>query len=101
MNTIWRFTSFRPLIAYQPLSVQPKLGRTRAELSDCERPIYDAFNNSSFVNQFIKYISLEEHKGKESFHPKYFTFFKVQNSSVVIIDENDGDCSDGRYDDDD
>jgi hypothetical protein len=67
----------RPMFAYAPLSEQPVLGRKLQELPDDEKPIYEMFTNPEYVETLIKYISLEENKGKDRFNAKYFVLFKV------------------------
>ena len=69
---------------YGPPSKQPKLGRSYEELSDEERPIYDQFSNPEFVAKLMKFLSLEENKGKDKFKAKHFVLFKV--SSTFLAD---------------
>ena len=58
---------------------QPPLGRSLEVLPDDEKPIYEAFHNEEYVSTLIKYLSLEENKGKDRFHSKFFVLFKVYN----------------------
>lgn len=53
---------------YAPSSQQPKLNRTRDELSSPEKIIYDFFANKSNIEKLITFWSLEEKKGKEKFN---------------------------------
>lgn len=53
---------------YAPSSQQPKLNRTRDELSSSERIIYDFFANKSNIAKLVEFWSLEEKKGKEKFN---------------------------------
>lgn len=65
------------MMVYAASSEQPPLGRSFEELLDDERPIYEAFTSKEFVDQLIKFLSLEENKGKDHFHEKNFVLFKV------------------------
>lgn len=53
---------------YAPSEQQPKLNRTRDELSSSERIIYDFFVIKSNIDKLITFWSLEEKKGKEKFN---------------------------------
>lgn len=53
---------------YAPSAQQPKLNRTRDELSSSERIIYDFFIKKSNIDKLIEFWSLEEKKGKEKFN---------------------------------
>lgn len=53
---------------YAPSAQQPKLNRTRDELSSPEKIIYDFFVNKSNIEKLITFWSLEEKKGKEKFN---------------------------------
>ena len=64
---------------YCPEDQQPKLGRTYEDLSDAEKPIFECFTDPEFVEKFLGFLTLEENKGKDKFHSKYFTLFKVSN----------------------
>ncbi|XP_071961962.1 proteasome activator complex subunit 4-like [Antedon mediterranea] len=61
---------------YAPMSEQPKLGRSIEELSPGELAIYTAFSDADFVERLIRFLSLEERKGKDKFQSKRFTLFK-------------------------
>ena len=62
---------------YAPISEQPPLGRTVDAMSPQERFIYQHFSQAEFVKKFFRFLSQEENKGKDKFHPKVFTLFKV------------------------
>ena len=62
---------------YAPPDEQPKLSRTPDELSNKEKPIYELFSQQEFVDKLIKFLTLEENKGRDKFHHKHFTLFKV------------------------
>ena len=40
--------------------------------------------DDEFVKKLIGYLSLEENKGKDKFHSKYFVFFKVKHISIYV-----------------
>lgn len=46
-------------------------------LLQAEQIIYDHFSDSKFVEQLIKFLSLEDRKGKDKFNPRRFCLFKV------------------------
>ena len=81
------FTLFfcRAMKRYAPLAEQPRLGRSRAEMSAGEQAIYDAFTDEAFVGKVLEYLQLEEHKGKDKFHSEYFTIFKVRKAGNVYL----------------
>lgn len=46
-------------------------------LLQAEQIIYDHFTDPKFVEQLIKFLSLEDRKGKDKFNPRRFCLFKV------------------------
>lgn len=68
------------MYVYAPVSEQPPLGRTADEMSAEERIIFAHFSEADFLEKFFRFISQEENKGKDKFHPKIFTLFKVRGS---------------------
>ena len=68
---------FRRMLKYAAVEDQPVQGRARNQLMDDEQPIYDKLTDPQFVETSIKLLSLEENKGKDRFHAKHFTLFKV------------------------
>lgn len=46
-------------------------------LFQAEQIIYDHFSDPKFVEQLIKFLSLEDRKGKDKFNPRRFCLFKV------------------------
>ena len=65
------------MLKYSAAELQPPLGRTYEQLAEQEKPIYENFTNPEFVQKLIGFLSLEENKGKDKFHSKHFTLFKV------------------------
>eukprot|EP00094_Tigriopus_californicus_P000230 TCALIF_00223-PA protein Name:"Similar to psme4 Proteasome activator complex subunit 4 (Xenopus laevis)" AED:0.06 eAED:0.06 QI:66/0.84/0.71/1/0.84/0.85/14/306/1826 len=64
------------MMIYAPSSAQPKLRRTRDELSEGEKPVFDFFSDASNVEQMVTFLSLEECKGRDKFDPRRFSLFK-------------------------
>ena len=75
----------RVMYQYAPVNEQPKLGRLPEEMSPEERAIYDYFSNSDFIEKLFKFMSLEGQKGKDKFHSKYFTLFKVPHVKLASV----------------
>jgi len=73
------------MLKYAAVEYQPVQGRTRDQLTDDECPIFDKFTSAQFIESLVKYLTLEENKGKDKFHAKYFTLFKVGSISYIII----------------
>ncbi|MEE6474294.1 hypothetical protein FKM82_010338 [Ascaphus truei] len=64
------------MLVYASADQQPKLGRAKEEMSEAEQVIYDHFADEKFVDQLIKFLSLEDRKGKDKFNPRRFCLFK-------------------------
>lgn len=47
-----------------------------------EKIVLEYFSDPEFVGQLLGFLSLEERKGKDSFNPRRFCLFKVQQSSA-------------------
>ncbi|XP_030051703.1 proteasome activator complex subunit 4 isoform X1 [Microcaecilia unicolor] len=76
-KTHWGYYTWpKEMLVYAPAEQQPKLGRTREEMSEAEQIIYDHFSDPKFVDQLIKFLSLEDRKGKDKFNPRRFCLFK-------------------------
>uniref|UniRef100_A0A8C5MEZ8 Proteasome activator subunit 4 n=1 Tax=Leptobrachium leishanense TaxID=445787 RepID=A0A8C5MEZ8_9ANUR len=76
-KTHWGYSCWpQKMLVYAPEDQQPKLGRTREEMSEEEQVIYDHFTDEKFVEQLIKFLSLEDRKGKDKFNPRKFCLFK-------------------------
>ena len=76
LNITFFFLTSRTMTVYAPVEQQPKLGRRRDELTEAEQIIYDHFSDPKFVEQLIKFLSLEDRKGKDKFNPRRFCLFK-------------------------
>lgn len=70
------FTWPKKLLTYASADKQPLLGRTRDQLSEEERHIYDSFSQEEFTSKFINFLSLEDRKGKDKFNLHRFMLFK-------------------------
>ncbi|XP_062464948.1 proteasome activator complex subunit 4 isoform X1 [Pezoporus occidentalis] len=76
-KTHWGYYTWpQTMTVYAPAEHQPKLGRRRDELTEAEQIIYDHFSDPKFVEQLIKFLSLEDRKGKDKFNPRRFCLFK-------------------------
>ncbi|NXE38917.1 PSME4 protein, partial [Ptilorrhoa leucosticta] len=76
-KTHWGYYTWpQTMTVYAPAEQQPKLGRRRDELTEAEQIIYDHFSDPKFVEQLIKFLSLEDRKGKDKFNPRRFCLFK-------------------------
>lgn len=52
-------------------------------LLQAEQIIYDHFSDPKFVEQLIKFLSLEDRKGKDKFNPRRFCLFKVRRVQAL------------------
>uniref|UniRef100_A0A8C3SV78 Proteasome activator subunit 4 n=1 Tax=Chelydra serpentina TaxID=8475 RepID=A0A8C3SV78_CHESE len=76
-KTHWGYYTWpQNMVVYASAEQQPKLGRRREELVEAEQIIYDHFSDPKFVEQLIKFLSLEDRKGKDKFNPRRFCLFK-------------------------
>uniref|UniRef100_A0A672S8A5 Proteasome activator subunit 4 n=1 Tax=Sinocyclocheilus grahami TaxID=75366 RepID=A0A672S8A5_SINGR len=76
-KTHWGYSTWpRTLMLYAPPEEQPKQGKTRQEMNESEKIIYDHFSDQQFIDQFIHYLSQEDRKGKDKFSPRRFCLFK-------------------------
>ncbi|XP_072167902.1 proteasome activator complex subunit 4-like [Diadema setosum] len=66
----------KTMLVYAPMSEQPKLDRSREELSEVEQVFYDHFSSHEFVEKLVGFLSLEDKKGKDKFDAKKFMVFK-------------------------
>lgn len=66
-------------------SKQPKLDREFTELSPAEQEVDRFFSNSKNIAQLIKFLSLEEKKGKDKFNGFRFIMFKVCASKKYYV----------------
>lgn len=76
---------YRAMKTYAPISEQPSITRKQEELRDEEVPIYENMMNAEFVEKFVAYLSLEEHKRKDKFRTKIMTLFKVSNDRYTAF----------------
>ncbi|GFW26343.1 proteasome activator complex subunit 4 [Trichonephila clavipes] len=77
-KTHWGFNSWpKSFKVFAPDSEQPKVNRSYEELTQEEKPIYDAFSQQKFIDSIISYFSLEEKKEQDKFDSKKFFLFKA------------------------
>ncbi|KAK1171117.1 proteasome activator complex subunit 4-like [Acipenser oxyrinchus oxyrinchus] len=76
-KTHWGYYSWpQKLTLYAPVEEQPKLGLKREDMTEMEQIIFDHFSDPKFIEQLIKFLSLEDRKGKDKFNPRRFCLFK-------------------------
>ena len=73
------------MLKYAPTSEQPPLGRSADELSEAERILFEKFIDPTFIDVAMTFLTLEENKGKDRFHAKFFVLFKVQFDAAILI----------------
>ena len=71
------------MLIYAPSDEQPPLGRRIDSLPEDERIVFERFTNAQFIETLIKFLSLEENKGQDRFHAKFFVLFKVCTCSIM------------------
>jgi len=77
-KTHWGFYCWpQKMLAYSPSEEQPALSRKYEDLSLEEKPIFECFTSETFLKKFMNFLVLEESKGKDKFHAKFFTLLKV------------------------
>lgn len=72
----------------KPFSEQPKFDMENRVLSAHEREVDEFFSDKVKVEKLIRYLSMEERKGKDKFSPSKFSMFKAlfQNHGSVHFD---------------
>lgn len=53
---------------YAPSAQQPNINKTREELNECQRIIWDFFSSAANVEKLVHFWSLEEKRGQEKFN---------------------------------
>uniref|UniRef100_A0A8C9TJ04 Proteasome activator subunit 4 n=1 Tax=Scleropages formosus TaxID=113540 RepID=A0A8C9TJ04_SCLFO len=74
-KTHWGYYGWPKLMMYCP-SEKTMQCITRKEMCEREQIIYDHFSDSVFIDQLIRFLSLEDRKGKDKFNPRRFCLFK-------------------------
>lgn len=74
----------KPLKGYAPSHEQPTFSKRLENLSDQEKEILEFFNEKN-IEVWIKYLSLEEKKGKDLYNGFRFLVFKVSRLICVFI----------------
>ncbi|GFN96540.1 proteasome activator complex subunit 4 [Plakobranchus ocellatus] len=76
-KTHWGYYCWpKELKTYAPYSELPKLDRTREELSDSEKAVYDCWMNADFVAKVFEFLALEEDKSSDKFRLPVVKYFK-------------------------
>ena len=76
--------NYRNMEVYAPYEEQPQVKRSRNDLSDREKPIYDALMDLEYVKKFVSFLALEENKGKDKFRHKNMTLCKVREVIINV-----------------
>lgn len=76
----------KKLEVYVPSGEQPTAAKRMNDLSEQEKEIYNFFNDNDNITLLIKYLSMEEKKGKDRFCVYRLLVFKVN------IKCTEGDC---------
>ncbi|KAL4612987.1 proteasome activator complex subunit 4B-like [Arapaima gigas] len=75
-KTHWGYYGWpRKLMMYCP-SEKTRQCITREEMCETEQIIFDHFSDPFFTDQLIRFLSLEDRKGKDKFNPHRFCLFK-------------------------
>jgi len=77
---------YRDMKVYADIKEQPKLDRSREELSEPEQVIYESLMNVDYVKKFLDFLSLEEQKGQDNFRREHVTLFKVIYNDYSVMD---------------
>lgn len=76
-KTHWGYYCWpKKMEVYARYEEQPQVKRSRDQLTEQEKPIYDALMDPEYVKKFVSFMALEENKGKDKFRPKNLTLFK-------------------------
>lgn len=83
-QSIGYYTWPKVVKTYAPSCDQPSINKRWNSLTDEEKEIYDFFNSPNNLEQFIKFFSMEEKKGKDQFSAYKFLLFKVCIVTSII-----------------
>lgn len=70
---------------YDSPSKQETASKRMNNLTEMEKYIYDFFNNADNIKKLIKFLSLEEKKGRDQFNPYRFFAFKVFYNEMFFV----------------
>lgn len=76
----------KQLEVYESSSKQITPVKRMDSLNETEREIYNFFSDEHNVETLIKYLSMEDKKGRDQFNIYRFFTFKVSNSKKVLLD---------------
>lgn len=75
-KTHWGYYCWpKKLSLYAPVDEQPE-DLIPEEMNESERIIHDHLTDPVFITQLVKFLSLEDRKGKDKFNPRRFCLFK-------------------------
>ena len=84
MTVLLQFLT-RELKTYAPYPELPKLDRTREELTDSEKALYDCWTKPEYVAQVFEYLALEEDKNTDKYRMPVVKYFKVSHLFCCYI----------------
>lgn len=67
----------KELKVYSASCEQPSAAKRMDDLTEHEKEIYSFFSDSNNVDSLVKYLAMEEKKGKDQFNVHRFLVFKV------------------------
>jgi hypothetical protein len=70
---------------YAPSGEQPALDRRHEDLTAAEKEVDLFFSDQNNIDRLIKFLALEEKKGKDKFNCYRFIMFKVRQCSAVTV----------------
>jgi len=70
---------------YAPSGEQPVLDRRHEDLTAAEKEVDLFFSDQNNIDRLIKFLALEEKKGKDKFNCYRFIMFKVRQCSAVTL----------------
>jgi hypothetical protein len=73
----------RQLDVYAPSGEQPALDRRHEQMTAAEREVDLFFSDQNNLDRLIKFLALEEKKGKDKFNCYRFIMFMVRQCSAV------------------
>lgn len=75
----------KTLEVYAKSHEQPTPSKRMNNLTDQEKALYNFFTNEKNVDVLIKYLSMEEKKGKDLFNGQRFLLFKVTRLQILFL----------------
>jgi hypothetical protein len=89
-KTHWGYYTWpEKMLVYAPQAEQPPLDRNVEDMNEVEQELVKFFLSSESVEKLLKYLSLEEQKGRDRFDSRRFTMFKglFRNFGDVVLQQ--------------